>query len=134
MDNIEYPESIYFGFGDFGWEVNKLDTPEEKASYLYTALLDTNTVNEYVSEIDATLRSKNIDAIFQSMEETDTSYYYIDHSGDLDEFISVVCNSEESLLSYLFSNKSFILTGNDNDETDVDIKVDYPHIEFYKAN
>jgi hypothetical protein len=59
---------------------------------------------------------------------------YIDHGDNLGGFAENLCSDENLLLSYLFSERSFILTGNDNNETDVSINVDYPVFEWYKGN
>lgn len=58
----------------------------------------------------------------------------IDHTEDLPEIINDICGDEIKLLRYLFSEESFVLTGNDNDDEDVDINVDYEHVEYYKGN
>jgi hypothetical protein len=50
------------------------------------------------------------------------------------DFLNAVCEDENKLMSYLFSDLSFIITGNDNDDEDVDINVDYAHDEYYKGN
>jgi hypothetical protein len=138
MANVESPKKIYFEFGEFGWEVRKLDTPQEKASYLYTALLELNLLEEYTQQIKHYLESNNVKCDFQEKPQ-EGEYggydYYIEHNvEELVDYVETVCNSEDTLLSYLFSNRSFILTGNDNDDKDVDINVDYPHLEFYKGN
>jgi hypothetical protein len=59
---------------------------------------------------------------------------YVDHGNCADEFVEAVCTDENKLLHYLFSNKSYVKTGNDNNDYDVEIKVDYPHEEYYKCN
>ncbi len=38
------PTSIEFNFGDFGWEVNKLTSRKAKASYLYTCITYSETI------------------------------------------------------------------------------------------
>ena len=50
------------------------------------------------------------------------------------EFVEAVCSDEDRLLRYLFSDKSFIMTGNDNDGTTPHINVDYEHEEYEKWN
>ena len=39
LEEMEYPEHLYFGIGEHGWEYERLNTPKEKANYLYTAIL-----------------------------------------------------------------------------------------------
>ncbi|MDD4352240.1 MAG: hypothetical protein PHU71_04675 [Candidatus Gracilibacteria bacterium] len=138
MANIETPKKIYFEFGEFGWEVRKLDTSHEKASYLYTALLELDLLDEYVPMIEQFLKQNNILCDFEEKPKKDKygRYdYYIEHDvSDLTEFVETVCNCEGTLLLYLLSEKSFVLTGNDNCDCETDINVDYPHLEFYKGN
>ena len=61
------------------------------------------------------------------------AYGYIDHSYELDDFLEI-CEDEDKLMKFLFSSESFIITGNDNDDYNVDINVNYPHDEYYKGN
>ena len=59
---------------------------------------------------------------------------YIDHGAETIKFVEDVCSDENKLINFLFSDQSFILTGNDNSGTDVTIRVDYEHDEYYKGN
>lgn len=49
-------------------------------------------------------------------------------------FVDKTTSNRGRLLRYLFSDESFVLTGNDNSEYDVDICALYPHEEYYKGN
>ena len=147
----DIPTSIEFSFGDFGWEVDKLTSRKERANYLYTCMAyaeNNEKMKEYLDFIIKTLHKHGVKDIgFESFEyhvyEYDGKLFdyiapsgdgYVDHGDVAQGFVEKVCSDEKLLLDYLFSDKSFILTGNDNDDTDVDIKVDYPHEEFYKGN
>lgn len=132
------PQTLHFGFGEFGWERDTLNSTEEKASYLYTALYN-NSQNEDIEKISNILTSKGIEIsfeepIFKEKRTHADNSGYVDHCSELIGFFEDLCNDEESLLQFLFSPLSFIITGNDNDEESVDIEVDYPHNEFYKGN
>ena len=59
---------------------------------------------------------------------------YVDHGDETKEFIEDVCNNEIMLLSYLFSDHSYVKTGNDNDGSYVKIDEDYAYWTFYKGN
>ena len=144
------PTSIEFGFGEFGWEVDKLTSRREKANYLYTCIAYIESfekIKECINFIFKTLRKHDVkDIYFESFEyhigvwngELYSDFAprdgYVDHGDEAREFVEKVCSDEKLLLDYLFSDDSFILTGNDNDDIDVDINVDYPHKEFYKGN
>lgn len=131
----ELPESLDFRFGEYGWEVDTLSSIEEKASYLYTGLMS-NERKEDIEKIKNLLSAKGVSCKFQE-PDTKGGYFssgYVDHGDELGEFLDEVVSNEDSLLSYLFSPLSFVLTGNDNDDCDVEVKVDYDHQVFFKGN
>lgn len=140
---LDIPKSIHFGFDEFGWQVDTLQSLDEKANYLYTGLI-ANGRNDDANKIFDILKSKNIDVTFD-MALYDTSIHngteystpinagYVDHSGELNDFLDAVCEDEDKLIRYLFSDLSFVLTGNDNGG-DVEIKVSYDYDEYYKGN
>jgi len=146
---IVLPKHLFFNFGEFGWERNTLYSTGEKADYLYTGLI-TNGRKEDADKIVQFLINKGIEVtveqpIYQTRSYTNSEGKlveyeycenggYIDHSGNLVDFLNAVCEDESKLLSYLFSGLSFIITGNDNDDYDVDICVSYPYDEYYKGN
>ena len=45
--------------------------------------------------------------------------YYIDHSGELEEFISDLLKSPELLIEWLFNPESVLVTDNDNSEMEL---------------
>lgn len=143
-----FPKTINFHFGEFGWEKDILKSIYDKASYLYTGLW-ANGRDEDIQKIFESLKSKSVEVIAEEPEFEIRSYEhngktityrsgentgYVDHAGDLKEFLDAIVESEDRLFDYLFSPLSFIITGNDNDDSDVDIKVSYPHEEYYKGN
>lgn len=132
--NVEYdiPEKLYLELGDFGWEQNTLNSTSEKASYLYTGLV--NYFPEKLNGVVDTLKSKGIEVTMEEEKENSWDNGYVDHGSDLDDFIKGVTESEDRLLSFLFSGLSFIHTGNDNSDHDVDVNVSYDHDEYYKGN
>lgn len=150
-DVLNIPKDIHFGFNDFGWECNTHSSVNAKANYLYTCLpyvaKDYDTLKQYVTFIYNTLKSHGVENITMDNFEIGISTWgniyfdiqpandcYVDHGNFADEFVKAVCTDEDKLLHYLFSKKSYVETGNDNDDYDVDINVDYPHEEYYKWN
>ena len=151
-DVLNIPKEIHFGFDNFGWECDTHSSLRAKASYLYTCLPyvaeDYNTLQQYLTFIYNTLKSHGVKNIYMDNFEIgvgtwgdDILFYtqpandcYVDHGNEAEEFVKAVCTDEDKLLHYLFSNKSYVETGNDNDDDDVEIHVDYPHDEYYKWN
>ena len=154
-DVLNIPSEIHFGFGDYGWECKKYSSMQDRVNYLYTALSyidDINIITKYLTFIVNTLNAHGVEDIEMDSFElsflewkgaidyyirpssTDDEWYGIDHGGEAREFVNAVCADEDKLLHYLFSNKSYVETGNDNDNYGVEINVDYPHEEYYKGN
>jgi hypothetical protein len=127
QDNLEFPDSVTFWVGEFGWELETLNTMEDKASYLYTGLIY-NHRHEDIVRMREILEEKGIKVILRGYSG------YIDHGSELKEFLNDIMSNEDKLLRFLFSPLAFIITGNDNDDKDVDINVSYEHDEYYKGN
>lgn len=124
------PKEIRFEFIESAWSFETFHSLGVKAGYLYTGLV-ANDRKEDIEKIFKILRGKGVEV---TAEEIGDDTGYIDHYADLTEFLDSICNDEDKLMNYLFSPLSFIITGNDNDDDDVSIKVEYPHDEYYKGN
>lgn len=148
-DHFNIPEEISFDFGEYGWKCDTYTSRRDRANYLYTCLgyMEESDIKKYVKFIVKTLKSHGVKNIY--MEDFKFSHYcwsngfefiiepgdgYVDHGDEAREFVEEVCSDEDRLLRYLFSNKSFIMTGNDNDGTTPHINVDYEHEEYEKWN
>ena len=128
---LELPKKIVFELGEFGWEHGTLDSNEEKASYLYTGLLNNSREEDFVKVVE-TLERMGVEV--EVIPETEDGWHYIDHANNLEEMLDGLMENEDQLISYLFSDLSFVLTGNDNNDIDININVDYPFTEYYKGN
>lgn len=131
----EIPDHISFHIGEYGWEFCTL-TGQEKANYLYTAILCQPNRNELVDKLVYLLDKMGIKWEF---EEPEIGKYgllngYVDHAGGTQEFIRAVLHNRNRLKRYLFSDQSFVQTGNDNSDESVIIHVPYPHEQYYKGN
>lgn len=124
------PEKLHFEFGEFGWGYSTLKSTQEKASYLYTGLMDNDRGNDFARILDI-LKQKEIEVTF---DEQGDNNGYVDHSDELGEFHNAIMDDVTKLMRFLFSPFSFIITGNDNDDTDIDIKVSYEYDGYYKGN
>lgn len=138
ISSIELPEKIVFKHGEFGWDEKKLKTPEEKASYLYQAICafyEEKERNKVINEIYSDLAEFEVDAKFEPEIKTKYGVYgYIDHPYELKDWLEKILGNKKRLIRYLFSEESFVCTGNDNDDSDIDIFVNYRHEEYYKSN
>lgn len=117
----DIPNTLYFKFGEYGWEQRYLCDPEDLASYLYTAIYECNTniddIEEYKNYIYEVLGKYDCECRFE--EPTYDKYGwldngYIDHGYELKEWLDGLRHSEKKLLRYLFSPYSYIVTTNDN--------------------
>lgn len=144
ISEFDIPKEVHFSFGEFGWERDVLGSIYEKASYLYTGLIENNREDDF-QKIVQVLQSRGLSVtaetpVYTTSKYGEREYRYIDnsggidHSNELNEFLNAVCSDETQLIRFLFSPLSFILTGNDNDKDNVDINVSYPHDVYYKGN
>ena len=137
-DEFEYfPAEVVFTPGEFGWESGEYRDLESKASYLWTAIVNyTADADSYKEKITTTLDKHGIKAIF--VGAIPGEYYsatgYIDHGCETLDFTKDVVNDEDRLMQYLFSDRSYVATGNDNDDTIPYIDATYPHEIYNKYN
>ena len=137
---LVFPKSLRFECREFGWEWRTLSTMEDKAAYLYAAILSTcerDAAEKITTGLADTLWKHGVKCNFETPDYDDDGYVWnagIDHSEEVNVFLHDVLCSEDTLLRYLFSDLSFVKTGNDNSDGDIGIHVDYPHEEYYKRN
>lgn len=143
------PKELYFDFDEYGWEWDLLSLPDEKASYLHTGIYAYYScyhekIKDAIQFIRDTLAEYDIRAYFKNPKyitykngNQTNSYFdsgYVDHSEELSEFLEDVLSDKQMLMNYLFGDHSFVQTGNDNSDEQVDITVDYDHDAYYKLN
>lgn len=115
----KFSKYVEFHLGEWGWETS-IET--DTASYLYTAIIccfDKEDSDIYLEHLKQYLEHNNIEYSMEdpvwkvSGDEMYSSSGYIDHGGELREFVEAVLDDWELLSRYLFGD-SFIATGNDN--------------------
>lgn len=151
-----------FKCGEFGWEHRTYYGPEDKMSYLWTAIITNFTewvekpnggYNRFVKTDDPEyIKIKN--AIIEALEyvgfENDgwnirfqeepsgtlyNEYGYIDHCPNKEDFIYPIVFDRDRLLRYLFNDESCVSTGNDNDSSGENLdSCEDPEWEFIKGN
>ena len=113
---------VDFRWGEFGWEyVVYYDTPS-KASYLYTMIryfngeydAELNKYTEYLETIKKYLDEENITYSFEEVTDDIWGDGYVDHGADSPEVVEGILKTKESLLAYLFDERAYVSTGNDN--------------------
>jgi hypothetical protein len=112
---------IHFYIGEYGWGNDCVDT----ASYLYTAILEQDSCDELLDKLKRILDKYSIEYNFdEPIYHTSSDgeykwleYGYIDHSDELQEFLSIILSNEDMLMRYLFGD-SCVYTGNDNQDDD----------------
>ena len=139
-----YPNSIHFRIGEFGWEFTDGNDP---ASYLYTAILT------YFVEEKRQHRQEKLDYLKEVLDRHYIEYTFdepiwwkgndydcldngnIDHSNALGEFLEAVFATETTLLDFIFYG--IVVTGNDNSEDsnpDCNYYYDKDYDWYYKGN
>ena len=129
------PESLEFEVGEYGWEFERYDDLQSRSNYLYTAILTCGCDAEVcLKKLRETLESYGIEVYFTEVGLGE--WFYIDHSYEMGDFVDTILNDETLLMNYLFSPESFIATGNDNcnEELNVDTCAKNILMEYYKGN
>lgn len=145
------PKVLELELGEFGWEFDRHQTIFERASYLFTAIVYNGWVEEYMPKLVDTLKKWDVEVRYPELKKIESEYhpgdfyfepvkengyYYIDHGFELKDFVEKLFSDETLLMNYLFSPESFVSTGNDNSDDDVDVTTNAKNIlfEYYKGN
>ena len=151
---VEIPEEMEIELKDynyeFGWEHTEWNSPDEKLAYIIIGIIDRSwsytSFTEACSQIEKILSDlkefgvKEVKItgleihLYNNKCYIDNEESYVDHGAEMGELIEEILNNKESLKNFLFSDKSFILGGNDNSDEEANINVNYEHKEFYKGN
>ncbi len=105
------PNKVYLTGGDYGWEQNK---DFNTIQYFYQACVDRGP--EMVKLFIDYLKRKGVEEV-NCREINEDSIFcsgYIDHSYNIP--LNDLFNNESLLDRFLFSENSFVETGNDNDK------------------
>lgn len=141
-----YPHHVHFGIGEYGWGFDILRSVEDKAAYLFTSICcmsNKQDIKEAKEQLTASLAIKGIscdfdipiyDNIYEFLENG-----YIDHCGTDEhwDWVKEMLTNPDSLFRFLFSNKSYVVTGNDNCSNEQYYELanpPYKHTTYYKGN
>ena len=95
---------------------NSMDENQETLKNLLDTLESLGFSFKYTDEYKYWEISEK-DSIVAELKENDD--YYIDHVGECREWYRDIMEDEDRLKRFLLSDKSFIVTGNDNTDTDI---------------
>lgn len=137
-NNYEVPAKLDFEIGEFGWEERFIYDTWELASYLYTGILDClseKEAEEFKNYIYEVLGKNGCECSFEVPKYDKWGFRngYIDHAYELEDFLNAVRKSEKALLRFLFSDDSFIITGNDNSDWfgEAEEETDFSKVDRY---
>lgn len=109
------PAYVEVALNDYGWNFEKLDTVNERASYAYSlaATIDFDMGEQMKEAIFDVCSEMDIDVDFSS---NFYDFYGVDHAGDAIEFVHDVLRSKKLLRDFIFRKDSCVFTGNDNSD------------------
>lgn len=138
--------AVDFRIGEFGWEFDTISSIDAKASYLYTMACEIYGRDVY-QDLYERLVKYGVDCECSVPAKIEHSSYgdylnngYVDHASESADFVDAIFHNDRRLIRYLFSDESFVITGNDNceqyeyREMEEQADVDYDHETFYKGN
>lgn len=109
----EVSPSLHFEGGEYGWDVDKLNTPIERASYLFTAIASMSDRDKLVEHVREVLAKHGCQATFEEWGSGWAGNGFIDHEGRLTNLIGMLMSDEDLLMTYLFGD-ACVYTYNDN--------------------
>lgn len=113
-----YPDRVLFIPRYYGWEFKVYTDVENRAGYLYTAMLELcDDIEKEKNRIYEILGKNSIECEFYPVKKNDWGVYDfgIDHVGELSQWLDNILKHEVNLLKWLFG-KSVLITGNDNSD------------------
>lgn len=116
IDPLSIPTNISARFGEFGWESEYYWLDYEKLSYLCTMIFEVSP-SKFEKLCDILARNG---VMLRDLKMTGHEWYplgYIDHGDDWVDTLDKLMDDEDMLMRFLFNDKSYVETGNDNDDT-----------------
>lgn len=122
---IQPPSAVTIATNEFGWEFETYHDFETKLSYVHQCLTYSDTWEDYDRRKDALvefLHNHGVAGVTLPPANRDTEYVssgfdgYVDHGDEyLDGDILPLLEKPERLAQFLFDDRSYLETGNDND-------------------
>lgn len=117
-NKLNIPKELYIKTAIFGWYTPvefENNSVEEKASYLYTAAIQFDKVEELKEALFNIADDFNFTISFEDINMSE--FYGIDHSStdEASELLCNVLNNDAVLLNFLFRDDTDIVISNDNE-------------------
>lgn len=119
--------SVTLHIGEFGWEHEWYQDIDSRASYIYTLACHVygkdfyNCFKEMLEPYGINVW-RDFDNFAKFVNYGDNDYYlnngYVDHGGELQEFIDRCLDDPDVLIRFIFGEESFVMTTNDNCDYD----------------
>lgn len=114
---------VDFKWGEFAWEYAVYYDTLSKASYLYTLIrysngefdIDYRNASSYLETIKKYLDEEKITYSFEASSGDIWDDGYVDHGGSGQDVVEGILKTKESFLTYLFDERAYVSTGNDNE-------------------
>ena len=119
--------TVRLRIGEFGWEHEWYQDIDSRASYIYTAacyIYDKDFYKKFKELLEPygiKVECYGSDRARFSNWGSDEYYLdngYIDHGGELQEFVDRCLNDADTLIRFIFGEESFVMTTNDNCDYD----------------
>lgn len=118
--DIKIPDKLRLDFGEFGWGYQVYYDTYSKASYIITLIyhMDDEVKDICLSKFEDILNNNNIQYTLPVTHQNSWGYDdngYVDHGDEAIAWLIDLLNNEEKLFMFLFDNRSYVSTGNDNE-------------------
>lgn len=117
---LAIPDFLKLDFDEFGWGYQVYKDTHSKASYIITLIysMEDEIKNNYLKLFTGFLDKYEIDYILPKVQKDSWGFDdigYVDHGEEAYEWLFNLLKDEDKLFKFLFNDKSYISTGNDND-------------------
>lgn len=120
MPDLSKALTVHVRPGEYGWGIETLDTPNERGSYLYTAMCCVYC-NDPIDDLTKMLAPWGVTVICDEeprfVQYGENKYLdngYIDHEEDIGGFVKMITQDPVLALRFIFSDDSRAIIYNDN--------------------
>lgn len=135
--DIDIPKKVSLMFGEFGWGYNTYYDTQSKLSYILTLIYSLNDKhNEILDMFCKILDDEKIEYKLPVVEKDEWGYEdigYVDHNTEAAAWLMTLLANKQKFLNFVFDDRSYISTGNDNDEGYYMPEIGY-EAEFYSED